>query len=242
MARHGRGFPGGRAGGARHAAALLAAARRAGHRGVRLAVADRAGAEERAVARLGLGHRPFRRRLLLDRRSLLRAARRLRLARRADRGGPRGVSRSLPGPCGRAHTPAGRALAGAGRALSPPGPAGDRLDRGRMAARPPVHRICVESARPCLGLRRALAAKRRPVRRLWPGHAHLPRPGGADRRLAGRDRRARGIGRRGLRRPEHDGSGRPTTDRGCASCSPMSRKPRSGGPRTARGNSPSWSK
>ena len=94
MARHGRGFPGGRARGARHAAALLAAACRAGHRGVRLAVADRAGAEERAVARLGLGHRPFRRRLLLDRRSLLRAARRLRAGSACPSWRPSRCSRS----------------------------------------------------------------------------------------------------------------------------------------------------
>ena len=193
MARHGRGFPGRRAGGTRHAAALLAAACRAGHRGFRLAVADRAGAEERAVARLGVGHRPFRGRLLLDRRSLLRAARRLRIARRADRGGPGGAPGLLPGSCGRGHASAGRALAGAGRALSSPDPAGDRLDGGRMAARPPLHRLSVESARPCLGLCHAVAAKRRPVRRLWPGHADLPRAGGADRRLAGLDRGARGV-------------------------------------------------
>ena len=129
------------------------------------------------------------------------------LARRADRGGPGGASRLLPGPCGRRHTLAGRALAGAGRALSSPDPAGDRLDRDRMAARPPLHGISVESARPCLGLRHAVAARRRPVRRLWPGHADFSHAGGADRRLAGLDRGARGVGRRGLRRPEHDGSG-----------------------------------
>ena len=47
-------------------------------------------------------------------------------------------------------------------------------------------------------------------------------------------RRACGVGRRGLRRPEHDGGGDRRRTAGCASCSPMSRRPRSGGPRTAR--------
>ena len=92
------------------------------------AVADRAGAEERAVARLGLGQRSFRRRLLLDRRSLLRAARRLRVARRAHRGGPRGVSRLFPGLAAGPHagwSSVGRRWAGAIAAWScwqSPGP------------------------------------------------------------------------------------------------------------------------
>ena len=153
------------------------------------------GPNARVAARLGLGHRPFRGRLLLDRRGLLRAAGRLRSARRADRGGPGGAPRPLPGPCGRRHALAGRALAGAGRAISSPDPAGDRLDGGRMAARPPLHRLRVESARPCLGLRHASAANRRAVRRLWPGHADVSRAGGADRRLAGLARGAGGAGR-----------------------------------------------
>ena len=104
------------------------------------------------------------------------------------------AARLLPGPCGRRHALAGRALAGAGRAIPSPDPAGDRLDGRRMAARPSLHRLRVESARPCLGFRHAFAAKRRAVRRLWPGHADVPRAGGADRRLAGFDRGAGGAG------------------------------------------------
>ena len=144
-----------------------------------------------------------------------------------------------PGPGGRRHALAGRPLAGAGRALSSPDPAGDRLGRDRMAARSPVHRICVESARPCLGLRHAAAAKRRLVRRLWPQRADVPRAGGADCRLARLDCGARGVGRCRLCRPEHDGRGHRRRDPGCASCSPMSRRPKSGGRKTARVSLPS---
>ena len=57
MARLGRGLGGGRVGGARHAAALLAAAGDRGHRGLRLAVAGRADAAQRLLARAGPGAR-----------------------------------------------------------------------------------------------------------------------------------------------------------------------------------------
>ena len=101
MARRRRGFSGRRARGSGDAAALLAAAGRRRHGGLRLAVGDGARTAQRAAARLGLGHRAFRRRLLLDPRGLLRSAGRLRAAGTADRGRPGGDPGLLPGPCGR---------------------------------------------------------------------------------------------------------------------------------------------
>ena len=84
---------------------------------------------QRRAARLGLGHRPFRRRLLLDARGLLRAAGRLRAARPADRARPGGRAGLLSRPRrpGRRKTLVA-ALAASRRPLSPAGPAGDRLD------------------------------------------------------------------------------------------------------------------
>ena len=188
MARLGRGLGGGSVGGSRHAAALLAAARDRGHRGLRLAVAGRADAAQRLLARAGLGHGPFRRRLLLDPRSLLCPAGRLRPARPADRRRPRGRAGILPGPRRLGVAPHHRSLARSRRPLQPPGCAGDRLDGCRVAARAPLHRLSVESAGACLGLCHAFATGRGAVRSLWPWHVDLPRARSADGRLAGIDR------------------------------------------------------
>ena len=136
------------------------------------------------------------------------AAGRLRTAGPADRGRSGGDPGLLPGP-GRRGVALGRAaLAGAGGPLPPPHPAGDRLDRRRMAARPCLHRLSVESAGPCLGLRRAVAAGRRTVRRLRSRRLHLPRAGGAHGGVAGVARGPGGDRTCRRRGPSGDDAGR----------------------------------
>ena len=241
MARLGRGLGGGSVGGARHAAALLAAARDRGHRGLRLAVAGRADAAQRLLARAGLGHGPFRRRLLLDPGSLLCPAGRLRPARPADRRRPRGRAGILSGARRLGVAPHHRSLARSRRPLQPPGCAGDRLDGCRVAARAPLHRLSVESAGACLGLCHAFATGRGAVRRLWPWHVDLPRARSADGRLAGIDRGTPGGRPRGLGRPVGDGRHRQRQAvPGSASCSPTCRRRRNGVRKPAPSRSPSW--
>ena len=208
MARLGRGLRGRRAGRARDAAALLAAARGAGRRGLCLAVADGAWRAQRPVARLGLGDGPFCRRVVLDSRSLLRPAGRLCPAWSADRGGPGGGPGLLPWAGGRRIAPCRPALARPRRPLQPPDRAGDRLGSSGMAARAHLHRLSLESARSCLGVCHAFATGCRAVRRLWAGHGDLSRARRADGRLVGIGRGAGGGRDCGLRRPRGDGARR----------------------------------
>ena len=147
---------------------------------------------------MGLGHRPFRRRLLLDRGSLLRAARRLRAAGPAHRHRARRPPGILSGD-GSGRREMGRiALAIDGRPLLPPAAAGHRLDDRGMAARSCLHGLRVESARACLGLRDAVAAGRGAVRRLRAGPADLHDPGRPGCGVARVDPRTRRGRRRGL--------------------------------------------
>ena len=243
MARLGRGLGRGSVGGARHAAALLAAARDRGRRGLCLAVAGRPDAAQRLLARPRLGHRPFRRRLLLDPRGLLTSRRPTSRcsARRSS-----AASRSCWVLSGLAAWASRRIIdrwPDLGRPLQPAGCAGDRLDGCRVAARAPVHRLSVESAGPCLGLCHAFATRRGAVRRLWPWHVDLPRARRADGRLAGIDRSPPGRRPRRLGWPVGNGRHRKRPGRwraGSASFSPTCRSRRNGAPKPAPASSPSW--
>ena len=199
MARRGRGLGGRRAGGARHAAALLAAAGGRGHRRLRLAVGD--GADGRAAPcwrgwAWGIGHFAVGSYWILEAFYVPPAD--FALLGPPIVAGLAVVLGFFPGLAAWAVTARRRSLARPRRALSPPGRAGDRLDGGGMAARAPLHRLSVESAGPRLGLCHAFATGRGAVRRLWPGHVDLPRARGADGRLAGLDRGAGGRRPRGL--------------------------------------------
>ena len=177
MARAGRWLDRGRARGARHAAAVLAAAGRGRHRGLRLAVGRRADGAHRRAARLGLGHRPFRRRLLLDGRGLLRAAGRLRAARAAGGAGPGRVCwvPFRPRRPGRRKTLALRwpQLAGRYRRLVLLAIAWTVAEwlRGHIFTGYPWNPLGA-----CLGLCHALAAGRGVGRRVRPRHLDLHHP------------------------------------------------------------------
>ncbi len=231
MARHRRGFAGRRAGRTCHAAALLAAACRAGHRGFRLAMADRARPAKRASAGscLGLRHafatgRGPVRRLWLGHVDVSRAGgagRRLaRLAGSAGRGGncrPRrrmgngGDRRGRRAGCAGAHRaaqcPAIREMA-AGKPLPPACPAGGTEPATRL--RPSGSRGMARD-RVALRHRARLAG----VAGHGPGRAAgrlSPDRRGAQHQTAGRRRVELAAGdRRNGRDPCHRCSTSPTT-------------------------------